>query len=59
MFTNNSVSQQIIVFSSIVINIFLNVAPNKFVTFNDRDPPGRACNIKDKINYPKTFIGNS
>ena len=50
LFTNNSVSQQVIIFSRTVMNVFPNVAPNKFVTFNDIIPPGTTSNIKDKIN---------
>ena len=33
------------------MDIFSNFVPNKFVTFNDRDPPWMISNIKDKINY--------
>ena len=33
------------------MNVFSNFVPNKFVTFNDRDPVWMTANIKDKINY--------
>ena len=33
------------------MNVFSNFVSNKFVTFNDRDPPWMTSNIKDKINY--------
>ena len=33
------------------MNVFSDFVPNKFVTFNDRDPPWMTSNIKDKINY--------
>ena len=39
LFSNKSVNQQVIIFNRTVMNIFLNFIPNKFVTFNDRDPP--------------------
>ena len=37
------------------MNVFPNVAPNKFVTFNGRNPAGMTSNIKDEINYPKNI----
>ena len=55
LFPNNSVSQQVIIFSRTVMNVFPNVAPNKFVTFNGRNPAGMTSNIKDEINYPKNI----
>ena len=51
MFSNKSVNQQVIIFSQTVMNVFSNFVPNKFVTFNDRDPPWMTSNIKDKVNY--------
>ena len=33
------------------MNVFSNFVSNKFVTFNDRDPPWMTSNIKYKINY--------
>ena len=36
LFSNESVNQQVIIFSQTVINIFSNFVPNKLVTFNDR-----------------------
>ena len=33
------------------MNVFSNFVLNKFVTFNDRDPPWMTSNIKDEINY--------
>ena len=33
------------------MNVFSNFFPNKFVTFNDRDPPWMTSNIKDKVKY--------
>ena len=51
MFSNKSVNQQVIVFSQTVMNVFSTFVPNKFVTFNDRDPPWMTSNIKDKVNY--------
>ena len=33
------------------MNVFSNFVPNKFVTFNGRDPLWMTSNIKDEINY--------
>ena len=51
LFSNKSVNQQAIIFNRTVMNIFSNLIPSKFVTFNDRDPPWMTSNIKHKINY--------
>ena len=51
LFSNKSVNQQVIIFNRSVMNVFSNFVPNKFVTFNDREPPWMTSNIKDKINY--------
>ena len=51
LFSNKSVNQQVVIFNRSVMNVFSNFVPNKFVTFNDREPPWMTSNIKDKINY--------
>ena len=51
LFSNKSVKQQVIIFNETVMIVFSNFIPNKFVTFDDRDPPWMTSNIKDKINY--------
>ena len=51
LFSNKSVNQQVVIFNQSVMNGFSNFVPNKFVTFNDRDPLLMTLNIKDKINY--------
>ena len=51
LFSNKSVNQQVIIFNRTLMNVFSNFFPNKFVTFNDRDPPWMTSNIKDKVNY--------
>ena len=33
------------------MSVFSNFVPNKFVTFNDRDPPWMTPNLNNKINY--------
>ena len=55
LFSNKSVNQQVIIFNQSVMNIFSNFVLNKFVTFNDRDPPWMTSNIKDKINYRNIY----
>ena len=39
LFSNKSVTKQVIIFNQSVMNVFSNFVPNKFVTFNDSDPP--------------------
>ena len=39
MFKNKSIHTQVSVFNETLMNIFSNVALNKLVTFDDRDPP--------------------
>ena len=51
LFSNESANQQVIVFSQTVMSVFSNFVLNKFVTFNDGDPPWMTPNNKDKINY--------
>ena len=51
LFFNKSINQLVIIFNQSVMNIFSNFVPNKFVTFNERDPSWMTSNIKDKINY--------
>ena len=51
LFSNKSGNQQVITFNGNVVNFYSNFVPNKFVTFNDRDPPWTTSIIKDKINY--------
>ena len=36
-------------------NVFSNFIPNKLVTFNDKDPPWMASNLKDKINWKNSI----
>ena len=51
LFSNKSVNRQVIIFNRTLMNVFSNFFPNKFVTFNDRDPPWMTSNIKDKVKY--------
>ena len=51
LFFNKSINQLVIIFNQSVMNIFSNFVPNKFVTFNERDPSWMTSNIKDNINY--------
>ena len=39
LFVNKNVHQQVCIFNKTLMNIFSNFTPNKYVTFNDKDPP--------------------
>ena len=39
LFFNKNVHQQVYIFNKTLINIFSNFIPNRYVTFNDKDPP--------------------
>ena len=39
LFSNKSVHQQIEILNNTLMNVFSNFIPNKFVTFNENDPP--------------------
>ena len=39
LFINKNVHQQVSIFNKTLMNIFSNFIPNKYVIFNDKDPP--------------------
>ena len=41
MFLNKNTHEQVAVFNDILMNIFCNYIPNRYVTIDDRDPPWR------------------
>ena len=49
MFNNKSIHKQISAFNETLMNIFLNFAPTKLVTFDDRDPMWMNDYVKGKI----------
>ena len=46
---NKNVDSQVIVLNDIILNIFRNFVPNKYVTFDGKDPVWMNENIKSKI----------
>ena len=49
LFSNKNVHQQVYIFNKTLMSIFSNFVPNKYVTFNDKDPPWRKHYLKHKI----------
>ena len=49
LFANKTVHQQVNLLNDIILNVFKNVSPNKFIRSDDRDPPWINDNIKNKI----------
>ena len=46
---NKNVDSQVFILTEIILNIFRNFVPNKYVTFDDKDPAWINENIKSKI----------
>ena len=44
-----NVHQQINIFNKIFVNVFIHFIPNKYVTFNNKDPPWMTNYLKYKI----------
>ena len=55
MFLNKNTHQQVAIFNDILMNIFSNYIPNKYVTIDDRDPPWMTEKIKNKINLKRSL----
>ena len=51
LFHNKTVHKQVSIFTETLINIFSNFIPNKYITFNDRDPPWMNDFVKTKIKF--------
>ena len=49
LFDNKNVDSQVFILNDIMLNIFRNLVPNKYVTFDDKDPVWMNENIKSKI----------
>ena len=50
MFINKTVHEQVTTFNTILMNIFSNYIPNKYIIIDDKDPPWMTKAKKDKIN---------
>ena len=46
---NKNVDSQVLVLNDIILNILRNLVPNKYVTFDNKDPVWMNENIKSKI----------
>ena len=46
---NKNVDSQVLILNDIILNIFRNLVPNKYVTFDDKDPVWMTENIKSKV----------
>ena len=55
MFSNKNTHEQVAIFNDILMNIFSNYIPNKYVTIDDRDPPWMTEKIKNKINLKRSL----
>ena len=54
-FLNKDTHEQVSIFNEILMNIFSNYIPHKYVTIDDRDPPWMTEKIKNKINLKKSL----
>ena len=55
MFSNKNTHEQVAIFNDILMNIFSNYIPNKYVTIDNRDPPWMTEKIKNKINLKRSL----
>ena len=46
---NKNIDSQVLISYDIILNVFRNFVPNKYVTCDDKDPVGMNENIKSKI----------
>ena len=51
LFHSKTVHKQVSIFNETLMNIFSNFIPNKYITFNDRDPPWMNDFVKSKIKF--------
>ena len=54
-YLNKNVHQQVYKFNKTLMNIFSILIPNKYVTFNDKDPPWMTNFLKYKIHCKKSL----
>ena len=55
MFLIKNTHEQVAIFNDILMNIFSNYIPNKYVTIDNRDPPWMTEKIKNKINLKRSL----
>ena len=48
---NKTLHKQLSIFNETLMNIFSNFIPNKYITFNDRDPPWMNNSVKTKVKF--------
>ena len=62
LFPNKTVHKQVSIFNETLMNIFSSFIPNKYVTFDDRDPAWMNDFVKTKIKFKNqlcnTYIKN-
>ena len=56
LFHNKTVHKQVSIFNETLMNIFSNFIPNKYITFDDRDPPWMNDFVKTKIKFKTNYI---
>ena len=54
-FFNRDVHQQVNIINKPLMNVFSNLIPNKYVTFNNKDPPWTTNYLKYKIQYKNSI----
>ena len=55
MFLNKNTHKQVVIFNDILMNIFCNYIPNKYLTIDDRDHPWMIEKIKNKLNLKRSL----
>ena len=55
MFMNKIVHEQVTSFDTILMNVFSNYIPYKYIIIDDKNPPWMTKAIKDKINSQKSL----
>ena len=58
VFSNKNVHQQAQHLNKVLMNVFTNYIPNKFITIDDKDPPWMNDEIRNKIKERTYFINN-
>ena len=58
LFFSKNVHQQVNIFNKTLMNVFSNFIPNKYVTFNDKDPPWVTNYLIQKIIVKTVFISS-
>ena len=53
--SDKNFDQQVQYLNEILMNVFYNCIPNKWITIDDKDPPWMNDEIKSNINYRNTF----